>query len=65
MIKEIDVFGVFLPPLLLYAGIAMLAWQPLRVALERAGFYRLVWHPALFNASAYVLILAAVVALLK
>lgn len=65
MIKEIDLFGVFVPPLLAYAGIAALIWQPLRVALERFGFYRAVWHPPLFNLAAYWLVLAGVVAVLK
>ncbi|WP_020180613.1 DUF1656 domain-containing protein [Methylopila sp. M107] len=65
MIKEIDLLGVFLPPLLLYAGLAGLIWLPLRFALERVGFYRLVWHPALFNLAAYAIALAAVVAVLK
>jgi hypothetical protein len=65
MIKEVDVFGVFVPPLLLYAALAALIWQPMRMLLERLGFYRLVWHPALFNLAAYVVALAAVVAVLK
>lgn len=64
MIKEVDILGVYVPPLLLYAGAAMLLWQPLRLALERAGFYRFVWHPALFNLCAYVVLLAALVAAL-
>lgn len=65
MIKEVDLFGVFLPPLLLYAGLAALLWLPLRFALERVGFYRLVWHPALFNLAVYAITLAGVVAVLK
>lgn len=65
MIKEVDLFGVFIPPLIAYAVIAALVWQPLRMVLERAGFYRAVWHPALFNLGFYALTLAGVVALLK
>lgn len=65
MIKEIDLFGVFVPPLMLYVAVAGLLWAPLRFVLERAGFYRIVWHPALFNLSAYVITLALVVAALK
>ncbi len=65
MIKEVDLFGVFVPPLLLYVALAALIWRPLRVLLERAGFYRLVWHPALFNLCCFVVALAAVVAVLK
>ena len=62
MIREISVFGVYFPPLLLYAAVAGILWQCLRVVLERLGFYRLVWHPALFNVSAYVAAFAAVAA---
>jgi hypothetical protein len=65
MIKEVDVFGVYAPPLLLYAAIALVVWQVLRMALERAGAYDLVWRPAVFNLSLYVLLLAATVAMLK
>ncbi len=65
MIKEVDLLGVFVPPLLLYVALAGLIWLPLRFALERAGFYRLVWHPALFNLAAYAIALAGVVAVLK
>lgn len=64
MIREVDILGVFVPPLLVYAGVAALIWQPLRIVLERLGAYRFVWHPALFNVSAYVVILAAVVGFL-
>ncbi|GLK68428.1 DUF1656 domain-containing protein [Hansschlegelia plantiphila] len=65
MIKELDLFGVFAPPLLGYVAIAAVVWQPLRILLERVGFYRTIWHPALFNVSIYVVILAAVMAVLK
>ncbi|MFC3690604.1 DUF1656 domain-containing protein [Chenggangzhangella methanolivorans] len=65
MIKEVDLFGVFVPPLIAYAVLAALIWQPMRMVLERAGFYRAVWHPALFNLAAYAMTLAGVVALLK
>ncbi|GLK79277.1 DUF1656 domain-containing protein [Methylopila turkensis] len=64
MIREIDLFGVFLPPLLLYLAVAAVAWRLLRAALERLGVHRFVWHPALFNASAFVALLAATVAAL-
>lgn len=64
MIKEIDLFGVFLPPILLYALIAGAIWLPLRVALDRAGLDRVVWHPALFGVALYVVLLAAVTAML-
>jgi hypothetical protein len=65
MIKETDIFGVYVPPILAYAALAALIWRPLRIALERAGFYPAVWHPPLFNLAAYAIMLALVVAALK
>lgn len=65
MIKEVDLFGVFIPPLLAYAALAALIWQPLRMVLESVGLYRAVWRPALFNLASYALVLAGVVAALK
>jgi hypothetical protein len=61
MIKEIDLFGVFVPPLFAYAAAAFALWFALRAALRVMGFYRLVWHPALFNTALYGLILAGIV----
>jgi protein AaeX len=63
MIKEIDLFGVFVPPMFAYAAAAGLVWFILRKGLVATDFYRFVWHPALFNAALYVLILAGLVAL--
>ncbi|MCB8821497.1 DUF1656 domain-containing protein [Microvirga rosea] len=58
MIKEINVFGIFVPPLFAYAGGSALIWLALRRFLRWAGVYRGVWHPALFNTALYVLILS-------
>lgn len=65
MIKEVDLFGVFVPPLLAYAVLAALVWAPLRLALARTGLYAAVWRPALFNLALYAIALAGVVAVLK
>lgn len=61
MIKEIDLFGVFLPPLLAYAAFAYAIWFVVRRILGFAGLYGVVWHPALFGTALYVLILSALV----
>ena len=63
MIREIDLFGVYLPPILVYAAGTAVLWLLFRRLLSSAGFYRLVWHPPLFNAALFVLILAAIVAI--
>jgi len=58
MIKEIDLFGVYVPPMFGYATAAALIWLAMRQCLTWAGAYRFVWHRALFNTALYVLILS-------
>jgi hypothetical protein len=62
MIGEISLYGLYLPPLLLLtlAALAALAVSRLlNLVLARTGFYRLVWHPALFDLSLFVIVLGA------
>lgn len=61
MIKEISLGGVYLPPLFGYLAGTTLAWFALRYLLARLGVYRFVWHPPLFNAALYVILLSAFV----
>lgn len=63
MIKELNLAGVFLAPMLLYVVVSGGVWYALRAALGQIGAYRFIWHPALFNTALFVIILAAVVAL--
>jgi hypothetical protein len=49
MIGEIDLFGVLLPPLLVWVGLAFLVSALLRWALGRIGAYRFIWHRPLFD----------------
>jgi hypothetical protein len=56
MIGEIDLFGVLLPPLLVWLGIALLLAAVLRMALAKLGAYRLVWHRPLFDLSLLVIL---------
>lgn len=60
MIGEIDLFGVFLPPLLVWLGIGLLLSAALRAALTRLGFYRYVWHRPLFDLALLVILTGAV-----
>jgi hypothetical protein len=62
VIGEFDVYGVFVPALLVWGMIALLITALLRRVLAQAGFYRLVWHRPLVDLSLLVIILAAVVA---
>ncbi|CAG9167734.1 DUF1656 domain-containing protein [Cupriavidus pampae] len=58
---EINVYGVFVPVLLLWMLIAFAVMSVLRAVFVRVGFYRLVWHRSLFNLALYVIILGGVV----
>lgn len=62
MIGEIDIYGVFVTPLLLWIGAALVASAILRRLLEWFGFYRLVWHRPLFDLALLVLLVGGVVA---
>lgn len=59
MTGEIDLFGVFVPTLLVWALLALAISSLLRRILAAAGAYRLVWHPALFDLALFVIIWAA------
>jgi hypothetical protein len=58
MIAELDIFGVLVAPIVAYVLLAIPVLLLLRWALARLGFFRLVWHPALFEVSLYLIILS-------
>jgi protein AaeX len=61
MIRELDVFGVFLPPLVLMVALALPAWMVLRYALAASGIGARIWPPALFHLASFVLVLSLVI----
>jgi hypothetical protein len=60
MIGEFDIYGVFVPALLVWALVALSLMGVLRTVLARVGFYRLVWHRPLVDLSLLVIILTIV-----
>jgi hypothetical protein len=60
VIGEIYLEGVLVAPLLVWLLIAYLLSVPIRKLLDWVGFYRFVWHRALFDA-ALLLILTGLV----
>jgi len=62
MTGEIDLYGVFVPTLLVCSVIALVLLGMVRRLLGRFGFYRLVWHEYLANLALFVIILAVVTA---
>jgi hypothetical protein len=62
MNREFDVGGVLLSSVLVSALIALaLSWAVGKL-LIRIGFYRVVWHRALFDAALFVILWALVIA---
>lgn len=54
-----DLYGVYVPTLLLLLLGAYLVKSLLHSVLVRIGFYRFVWHPPLFNLALYLMVLGA------
>jgi hypothetical protein len=63
MIGEIDLYGVFVSPLLIWVVIALPLTALLRRVLAWAGVYRFVWHRPLFDLALLVMMVGAVVSL--
>ncbi|MDQ1184094.1 MULTISPECIES: DUF1656 domain-containing protein [Agrobacterium] len=59
MFGEVVLFGVYLPKLLMLSILAFVLHGLAKKGLASLHVYRLVWHPALFNLSLFVLIFAA------
>ncbi|MEN3288351.1 MAG: hypothetical protein V7634_2651 [Bradyrhizobium sp.] len=58
---DIDIAGVLVPALLLWLVIAYVLSALLSAQLRRVGFYRFVWHRALFDFAIFVCLLGGVV----
>jgi uncharacterized membrane protein len=58
---ELDLFGVIVPSLLLWSVIAYVLLRIASKLIARAGFYRRIWHPALFDVALYICLVASLV----
>ena len=63
MIGELNIYGVFVPSLMVWAALAVGLTAVTRAGLRSAGLYRLVWHPALFDLALFVIVLGGVLSL--
>ncbi|SDD76799.1 Protein of unknown function [Cupriavidus sp. YR651] len=61
MFGEFDIYGVFVPALLVWMLIALGLTAAIRGVLATTRFYLKVWHRSLFNVSMYVIVLGIVV----
>lgn len=65
MYGEFSLNGVFIPTLIALMLAAFAVFLGLQLLLLRAGVYRHIWHPPLFNFALYVLALGALFALMR
>ena len=59
MTAELSLYGLYIPTLLLLAILALVCTRALGRLLMRLGFYRLVWHPALFEFALFLIVLGS------
>jgi hypothetical protein len=57
MIGEVDIYGIYVPWLLLLSLLSLAVTRGISRVLSRFGFYRLVWHPALFDSALFIIVL--------
>ncbi|HEY0062533.1 MAG TPA: DUF1656 domain-containing protein [Telluria sp.] len=57
MNAELNLYGLYVPILLPLAILALICTRVLGRVLARVGFYRLVWHPALFEFALFFIVL--------
>ena len=62
MVAEFDIYGVFVPALLVFAIVTLPLTLVLTRLLQVIGFYRFVWHRPLFDVALGVILFGAVVA---
>ena len=60
MIGEASFYGLYVPWLMLLCGVTLGVQWLVHRALGAIGFYRWVWHPALFDTALFVLLLYVV-----
>jgi hypothetical protein len=65
MPAELDVYGVYVPRLLILMFLALLMSIVIRRVLAWLGAYALVWHRSLFDLAVYVLLLGALSSLTR
>lgn len=63
MTGDLNIFGIYIPALLGLALVAYLLNLVLRRLLAMIGFYKFVWHRALFDLALFVVLLGGLATL--
>lgn len=59
MLHEINLDGVYVAPVAVLMAVAWITTAALRGVAALAGWWRFVWHPALFTFALYLIVLAS------
>jgi hypothetical protein len=59
--REVDLFGIYVAPIAVLMLLAWLLLLVIRRVADRCGLTYEVWHPALFNAALYLILLSVLV----
>jgi hypothetical protein len=59
MIGEFSLYGIYAPWILILTLLSLACSAAVNFLLSRLGFYRWVWHPALFDFAVFVIILGS------
>jgi hypothetical protein len=60
MLKEVNLYGIFIAPFAAYLAVALLIFIPIRMFFDRYAIQRWVWHRPLFDISVFVIILSLI-----
>jgi protein AaeX len=60
MLKEVNIFGIFVSPFAAYLFVALVIFIPLRYLFDRWAIQRWVWHRPLFDISVFIIILSLI-----
>jgi hypothetical protein len=60
MLKEINIYGVYVSPFVGYLVATVVIFLPLRMLFDRWALQRYVWHRPLFDLSVFVIILSLI-----
>lgn len=63
MLSEVNIAGIYVAPIAVYALAALPITLVLRVVFFRTGLRARAWHPALFELAVYVIVLALLILL--
>ena len=60
MLKEINIFGIYIAPFAGYLAVALLIFYPIHHLFDRYAIQRWVWHRPLFDFSIFIIILSLI-----